>query len=213
MTSRAVITFSSSIRRIGASSPKIPENRRREAFEPRGPGLGRGGKPRRHGDWRNEANLWARLLILRGLGLGGDRGWRGIGDSGFGLLRLFGPFGGLEALESLQPLGVDQGIDEQAALGRSSGKALPVFGDEGFELVRIFVGEDLGLTADSVCSASSVRSAASRRWSPFSHSELTRVSTNRRRSGAAVEKRSRYSATRVSSWSGSSSPNTGSAFP
>ena len=43
-----------------------------------------------------------------------------------------------------QPLGADQGIDEQAAFGGGAGEALLVFGDEGFELARIFAGNDVG---------------------------------------------------------------------
>src|ERR1035437_6351017 len=120
MTSRAVIPFSSSIRRIGASSPKIPENRRRGAFEPRGPGLGRGAKTAPARGLAEATTFGGQAADVARVGVGRGRGGRAIGDSGFGLLRLFGPFGGLEELESLQPLGVDQGIDEQAAHRRSS---------------------------------------------------------------------------------------------
>ena len=177
------------------------ENRRRAASNRVVLGWEGGRKPRLHLDLRNEANLWARLLIWRGLRWG--RGWRGIGSGGLGLFQLLGLVGGLEALEFLegavvvaadridaaleaiehavgevedpavgmlirgvsalrilglvfpefrlaaaepaqQPVAVDQGIDQQAALGRGCGETLLICGDEIFELVRIFAGDDLG---------------------------------------------------------------------
>jgi hypothetical protein len=56
-------------------------------------------------------------------------------------------FGPIEPAE--QPLGVDQSIDQEAALGGGGGEAFLVFGDENFELTRIFAGDDLGLGVDA----------------------------------------------------------------
>jgi hypothetical protein len=55
-----------------------------------------------------------------------------------------GPVGAAERV-----LTGDQGTDEHAALRRGRVEALLVFGEECFELSRIFAGDDLGLGVDA----------------------------------------------------------------